>query len=173
MTDPRGFVLPAGDGDRSWFLDTRMTVKAGGRHTGGAFTFLEWAAPAGFGPPRHVHNREDEAFYLLEGQLLVECGDDRWTAGPDSFIFLPYGIPHAFIVSEGPARGLQITSPAGFEDFIDELGRPAEHGGLPEPSPPDVALMVEAGQRHGTPVVGPPLAAGVGDAHSGVDPARD
>ncbi len=155
--DPLGYVLDANAGDQTWFLDTRMTVKAGGAQTGGAFTFLEWAAPVGFAPPRHVHHREDEAFYLLEGQITVECGDRHWTVGPGAFVFLPHGIPHAFVVSDGPVRGLQLTSPAGFEQYIQELGRPAEHPGLPEPSQPDVPRLVEAGQRYGHDIVGPPL----------------
>lgn len=155
--DPRGYVLTEQDGEHLWFLDTRMTVKAGGAQTGGAFTFLEWTAPEGFGPPRHIHGVEDEAFYILDGELLVECGDRRSTAGPGSFVFLPHGIPHAFVVTAGPVRGLQITSPAGFEKFIGELGRPAEHLGLPEPSQPDIELLVEAGRQYGKEIAGPPL----------------
>jgi quercetin dioxygenase-like cupin family protein len=155
--DPRGYVLTEGDGEHTWFLDTRMTVKAGGAQTGGAFTFLEFHAPEGFGPPRHIHGVEDEAFYILDGETLVEVGDKRFTAGPGSFVFLPHGIPHAFVVTAGPLRGLQITSPSGFEDFVRELGRPAEHPGLPDPSAPDVARLVEAGRKYGHEMAGPPL----------------
>jgi hypothetical protein len=104
-----------------------------------------------------VHQVEDEAFYILDGELVVECGERRSTAGPGAFIFLPHGIPHSFVVSAGPVRGLQITSPAGFEQFITEVGRPAEHLGLPEPSQPDIPLLVEAGRRHGNEIIGPPI----------------
>lgn len=156
--DPAGYALAPGSGEPVWFLDTRMTVKAGGEQTAGAFTFLEWAAPPGFGPPRHVHHNEDEAFYLLAGEIAVECGDRAWTVGPGGFVFLPKGIDHAFIVSStGPVLGLQITSPAGFETYIDELGRPPESGGLPDPSQPDVPRLIEAGKRYGHDIVGPPL----------------
>jgi mannose-6-phosphate isomerase-like protein (cupin superfamily) len=155
--DPRGYVFTADKGHHVWFLDTRMSVKAGGDQTGGSFTFLEWAAPLGFGPPRHVHHREDEAFYLLDGEITVECGDRQWIAGPGDFVFLPHGIGHSFVVSRGPVRGLQVTSPAGFERFIDELGRPAEHLGLPDPSQPDVPRLLEASGRHGHDIIGPPL----------------
>lgn len=154
--DPQGYVLRAGDGPHMWFLDTRMSVRAGGEQTGGAFTLLEWSAPAGFGPPRHCHDREDEAFYLLEGGIEVDCGDRHWAAGPGDFVFLPRGIPHAFTVSDGPVRGLQITAPAGFEQFIAEVGRPAEGPGLPPPAPPDVPALIEAGLRHGMQTLGPP-----------------
>ncbi|WP_291418013.1 quercetin 2,3-dioxygenase [Actinophytocola sp.] len=154
--DPAGYVLAEQDGEHVWFLDTRMTVKAGGDQTGGAFTLLEWA-PQGFGPPRHIHEAEDEAFYILDGELVVDCGERRSVAGPGAFVFLPRGIPHSFVVSAGPVRGLQITSPAGFERFITEVGRPAEHLGLPEPSQPDIPRLVEAGRRHGNEIVGPPI----------------
>ena len=153
----RGYVLGPAEGTAVWFLDTRMTVKAGGAQTGGAFTLLEWSAPVGFGPPRHVHHVEDEGFYVLDGELVVECGDRRWTAGPGAFVFLPHGIPHVFVVSRGPVRGLQVTSPAGFESFIAELGRPPTGPGLPEPSAPDVPRLLEAQARHRGEVVGPPL----------------
>ena len=142
------YVLRAGDGPDLWFLDTRMSVKAGGEQTNGAFTFIEWSAPAGFGPPPHRHDREDEAFYLIEGGIDVRCGDRTWTAGPGDFVFLPRGIPHSFTVTE-PVHGLQITSPAGFERFVAELGRVPEGPGLPPPTAPDVPLLIEAGRRNG------------------------
>ena len=86
---------------------------------------------AGFGPPLHVHGREDEAFYILDGQISVECGAKRFTAGPGDFTFLPRGIPHTFLVTRGPVRGLQIAAPAGFEEYIAEAGSPAQRPGLP------------------------------------------
>jgi len=76
-----------------------MTVKAGGDETNGAFTFLEWAAPWGLAPPPHRHDREDEAFYLIEGAIEVSCGDRQWEVGPGGFVFLPRGVPHSFVVS--------------------------------------------------------------------------
>jgi quercetin dioxygenase-like cupin family protein len=154
--DAAGYLLSPTDGPQLWFLDTRMSVKAGADQTGGAFTLIEWSAPVGFGPPLHLHDREDEAFYVLEGEMIVDCGQQRWTAGPGDFAFLPRGIPHSFIVTDGPVRGLQITTPSGFEQFIAELGRPAEHPGLPNPSPPDVPRLIEAGHRYGHQILGPP-----------------
>ena len=172
--DPRGYALSGDDGDSLWFLDTRMTVLAGGEQTGGAFTFLEWAAPEGFGPPRHVHHHEDEGFYVLDGELAVECGARGWTVGPGAFVFLPRGIDHAFVVVAGPVRGLQITAPAGFERYIAELGRPADRPGLPEPSVPDIAGLNAVSGRYGYETVGPPLApaAGIATARAGAGAVR-
>jgi quercetin dioxygenase-like cupin family protein len=147
--DPKGYALSVEDGTHLWFLGTRMAVKAGGAQTGGAFTFLEWTAPAGFGPPLHRHDREDEAFYLIDGIIEVTCGDKQWTVGPGGFVLLPRGIPHSFVVSAGPVRGLQITTPAGFERFIDELGTPAQGPGLPPPAEQDIPRLIETAARYG------------------------
>lgn len=68
MTDLRGYHLGPGEGKAVWFLDTIMTVKAGGDDTHDAFTLIEFAAPSGFGPPLHIHHREDEGFYRLKAQ---------------------------------------------------------------------------------------------------------
>jgi mannose-6-phosphate isomerase-like protein (cupin superfamily) len=161
--DPSGYLLGPDDGPHLWFLDTRMSVKAGADQTGGAFTLIEWSAPAGFGPPLHIHDREDEAFYILDGEITIDCGDHHWTAGPGDFAFLPRSIPHAFVVTGGPVRGLQLTTPSGFEQFIAEIGRPAEQPGLPAPSPPDIPRLIEAGSRYGHQILGPPPA--VAPAH--------
>jgi quercetin dioxygenase-like cupin family protein len=155
-----GYLLTPADGPQLWFLDTRMSVKAGAAQTGGGFTLIEWSAPPGFGPPRHQHDREDEAFYLLGGNITVDCGDQCWTAGPGDFVFLPRGIPHSFTVGDGPVHGLLITTPAGFEDFVAELGRPAGHSGLPEPSAPDIPRLIEASSRYGQHILGPPGSSG-------------
>jgi quercetin dioxygenase-like cupin family protein len=156
--DPKGYRLGPDDGPQMWFLDTRMAVKAGGDQTGEGFTLIEWSAPAGFGPPLHQHDREDECFYVLAGAIRVDCGDQQWEVGPGEFVFLPRQIPHGFVVTDGPVRGLQITTPAGFERFAIELGRPADRPGLPEPSVPDVPRLVEAGHRYGHQILGPPPA---------------
>lgn len=153
----RGYAREAADGPHTWFLDTRMTVRADAVATGGAFTFLEWAAPTGFGPPLHIHHAEDEAFYLIEGAMDVRCGDDEWSLGPGGFVLLPRGVPHAFLITDGPVLAVQVTAPSGFEDYVAEIGRPATGRDLPEPSVPDVARVTEASNRRGYQIVGPPL----------------
>jgi mannose-6-phosphate isomerase-like protein (cupin superfamily) len=153
----RAFHLGKGDGPAWWFLGTRMIIKADRIQTGGAFTLIEFSAPLGYGPPRHVHHDEDEAFFILAGRMRVACGSKEWDAHPGSFVFLPRGVPHAFVVTSlEPVVGLQLTSPAGFEDFIAEMGRSAGHG-LPPPSSPDVERLAAAAARHGNEIVGSPL----------------
>ena len=66
-----GYVLEAADGDSYWFFNTLTTVKAAGKDTHEAFTLMEFTLPPSFGPPPHIHRREDEGFYVLEGELNV------------------------------------------------------------------------------------------------------
>lgn len=155
--DPRGHALAADEGEPWWFLDCRMTLKVTGEQTGGAFTLLEWRAPTGFGPPRHVHDREDEVFHVLEGEMRVECADRSWEVGPGGTVFLPRGVEHCFVVTSGPVHGLQVTAPSQFEEYVRRVGRAPEHAGLPDPSVPDVPTLVAVTEELGMRLVGPPM----------------
>src|SRR5262252_7995174 len=120
-------ALARGEGESVWFLRNRTTVKIGGEETGGAYGLVESHVPAGWSPPLHVHHHEDEAFYVLEGELTFACGEERFSAGPGSYLFLPRCIPHTFVVEgDAPARLLTLISPGGGERFFVEAGRPAE-----------------------------------------------
>jgi mannose-6-phosphate isomerase-like protein (cupin superfamily) len=152
--------ISSSEGEAVWFTTNRMTIKATAELTGGAYGLVEGLAPAGSGPGLHVHSREDEAFWLLEGRLTVRCGEETFTAEPGSFTFLPRGVPHTFHVEgDTPARLLSICSPAGFERFFADAGRPAEGDGLPPAAPPDLELVSRVGAEYGVHFVGPPLAA--------------
>lgn len=144
---PHAYALAKNEGEGFWFLNNLMTVKAGGDATRNAFTLIESLGPAGFGPPRHIHEVEDEGFYVLEGNVTVTCGDESWEATPGSFVFLPRGIPHMYIIGKSPARMLQITSPAQFERFIEEVGEPAKTQTLPPPKEPDVPKLLAASKK--------------------------
>lgn len=158
VPDGQGVLLRAGDGEAWWFTDVRMTLKATGHDTAGAMTILEALVPAGWGPPLHVHHRDDEVFYLLEGAADIVCGEARWTAAAGSFVLLPREVPHAFrVTSATPLRLVQITAPAQFEHFLREAGRPAESDGLPKPGPIDIPALIAAGAPGGYDTIGPPI----------------
>ncbi len=109
-----GYVLDAGDGEHIWFSGTLMSVKAGGEQTRDGFTLIEVSTPHRYVVPPHIHDDEEEAFYILEGPLRVSCGEQTWTVGPGDFVLMRRGIPHACAtLGDGSARLLQITSPAG------------------------------------------------------------
>jgi mannose-6-phosphate isomerase-like protein (cupin superfamily) len=142
-TNERGYGLQRDEGQAIWFLGSLMTIKAGSEKTHGAFSLLEQLAPPSFEAPPHIHRQEDEAFYVLEGELRVTCGQAAWTLGPGGFVLLPRGIPHAFSVSDaGPAKLLQITSPGQFERFASEVGEPARERTLPPPAEPDMETLL-------------------------------
>lgn len=140
----RTFGLRKGEGEARWWLGvTLATIKATGKETGGRYTLVEVLEPEGEEAPLHVHHNEDEAFWILEGELTFEIGDKKMKASPGSFLFGPRGVPHRYTVESGPARMLFILSPAGFEEFIYATSEPAKERVLPPrpDGPPDPEEM--------------------------------
>jgi mannose-6-phosphate isomerase-like protein (cupin superfamily) len=150
------FALANGDGERLWFLNSEITIKATAASTGGDLFLMETHVPAGFSPPLHVHHDEHEAFYVLEGELDIVCGSERYRAGAGAFVFLPSGIAHTFGVIE-EARVLTIAVPGGVEGFFRGVGRSADGPGMPPPSELDVAAIRQVAVQFNTEFVGPPL----------------
>ncbi|RVD58703.1 cupin domain-containing protein [Mesorhizobium sp. M2D.F.Ca.ET.185.01.1.1] len=156
--DDARFLGP-GEGEAIWFLRNRMTVKATEASTGGGFGLLESLIAPGFSPPLHVHRREDESFYVLEGELTMKCGDRTFRAAAGSFVFLPRNVPHTFVVEgDKPARMLTLLTPGGGEGVFIDAGRPAEAEGLPPASPPDIEALKRVSARYEAEIVGPPMA---------------
>src|SRR6476659_8333592 len=125
------FLRP-GAGQAIWFLRNRMTVKATAETTGGAFDLVESLIAPGFSPPLHVHHREDESFWVLEGELSMRCGDRTCQASAGSFVFLPRDVPHTFVVEgDKPARMLTLLTPGGGEGVFIDGGREPDGEGLP------------------------------------------
>ena len=113
-----------------------------GTHTHDRFALTEITAPAGDMPPLHVHRRDDETFYVLDGELTLYVGDDVVTAGSGICVHAPRNVPHTYeVTSPGTARWLIVSSPAGFEALLERMGT----------TPPE-RLFVE----HGIEVLGPP-----------------
>ena len=148
----------AGEGQAVWFLRNHMTIKATAASTGGAFGLVESLIAPGFSPPLHVHHREDESFWVLEGEVSMQCGDRTFQASAGSFVFLPRDVPHTFVVEgDAPVRMLTLLTPGGGEGVFIDGGRPAENDGLPPPAPPDIELLKRVSARYGAEIVGPPM----------------
>ena len=94
-------------------------LKASRHSTGGALSVFETTIEAG--PPLHVHDHEDECFYVLDGELSVRCGGDAFDATAGGFVFLPRGRPHRFQAIGQPARLLLMAVPAGIEDYFRQI----------------------------------------------------
>src|SRR4051812_34428046 len=145
-------VRHAGEGATVDVFGPLSPFKAIAADTAGAYTLVEQTL-TGAPPPLHIHDGEEEAFYVLDGELVVHVGEDRLTAGPGTFVLVPRGLPHTFQAAGGaPPRFLVIGSPAGIDRMFTEIAErfPAANG------PPDPVAVAELTARYGTRVVGPP-----------------
>jgi mannose-6-phosphate isomerase-like protein (cupin superfamily) len=121
--------LKAGGGERLRFGDVEIVVKASADATGGAYTLFEEKEPVD--TPLHVHENEDELFYVLEGEHVIRVGDQELPVGPGDLVFAPRGVPHAQRrVVPRAGRMLVLTSPAGLEGFFRELAEADRDGAL-------------------------------------------
>jgi quercetin dioxygenase-like cupin family protein len=142
----------AGEGRSTWVVGDRYTIKASGADTGGAFALIEALVPPQNGPPPHIHHREDEAFYVLEGELEFQVDGRRFSAGPGSWVTLARGSLHSFRnVGTTPARILIVVTPAGLENYFLEVGRePGEDAGtVVVPTPEDIEQLVATAPKYG------------------------
>ena len=152
-------AVPPGEGRHLWHLDNLMTFKALAADTGGRLAVWEQLLPHRSSPPLHVHHRDDEAWYVLEGSLTFQVADTVVAAQAGSFLWAPRGLPHSFRVDSPTARLLGMAVPAGFEEFFLATGRPARTPTIPPPpdGPPAIGALVAAAAEHGSEVLGPPL----------------
>jgi quercetin dioxygenase-like cupin family protein len=150
-TTTMGFAIPAGQGERTWIVGDTMTFKATGASTGGSLVLLENLTAPGGGPPPHIHTREDEFFYVLDGTFEIRIGDEVHTVGPGGFAFVPRGTVHNFRnTAERPSRILVGFTPGGIEGFFRESGRPAtDDGPAPSVDSDEIGRTMAAAQKHG------------------------
>ena len=114
-----GFVWRPGEGRVYDFHGAEVVIKASGVDTAGQLGVMEFSYPPALSVHPHVHAGEDEMFYVLEGELSGFCDQDRWTATPGWFVFVPRDRLHGFTVtSDGPARALVITGPSQLDRQI-------------------------------------------------------
>lgn len=130
-------------------LNTLMTVLASSERTGGSFTLIEQALTPDGNPPPHVHSHEDEAFYVLDGEVEVSIGADDRVLRAGDFAYAARGVRHGYRVVSPAARLLVLATPGGIETFFREIGEPAAEAVVPPPKAPDAALVGAAAQRHG------------------------
>jgi mannose-6-phosphate isomerase-like protein (cupin superfamily) len=124
------FTLAADEGERLVFGDVTILVRASSESTGGAFSLFEEVPPL-VDTPLHVHEREDELFYVLDGEHVFQVGERALPAGPGGLVFAPRGIPHAQRrLERGKGRLLVLTAPAGLEGFFRELAAAQATGTL-------------------------------------------
>ena len=141
--------IPPGKGTKwLWVLGELLTFKIPSRQTGGAYSLFEVTTQPGAGPPPHVQHREDEAFFVLEGEYEFLSGKETLRVGAGSLIYVPKGTLHAHRnIGEGVGRMLATQTPGGlYEHFFEEVG---EAGPLAFEDQPDVGRIVEVAAEHG------------------------
>lgn len=153
----------AGERPAVWSMGMLFERILGATESDGTMGMALITQPPGTATPLHVHHREAEAFYLLEGSMTYRAGEELFRLEPGGFIYLPAEVPHAFrITGNEPTRFIALATPAAILSMYEEIGRPAEERRLPggPPTPVDVGRWMEAAGRYGIEVLGPPLAAG-------------
>jgi quercetin dioxygenase-like cupin family protein len=129
---------------------------ATGAETGGAYASFEALVPPGGGPPPHVHTREAESFYVLEGEVTFRAGDETVRAVAGTFVHLPPGLAHSFKNESGaPARMIITVTPAGLEEMFFEVGTELAEGAttaLP-PTHEEIERLLAAAPRYGVEIL--------------------
>jgi quercetin dioxygenase-like cupin family protein len=123
-----------------------------GEETEGRYALWEANVLPGGGPPPHVHSREEEGFYVLEGEITFLVGDRHLVAGPGVFVNMPVGTLHAFKNESGrPARMLISVAPAGLEKMFFEVGQPVPEGArtVPPPTREEIEKLLAVAPRYG------------------------
>jgi quercetin dioxygenase-like cupin family protein len=145
--------------DRSiWYNGWLLTFLATGEETDGQFALIEAVTRRGNVPPPHIHHREEETFYVLEGEMTFSVGGQTIKATPGTMVCLPRDVAHSFVIDSEQLRVLILLTPAGLEGWFKELSVPAPAMTLPsqvEIPHSDMQRMLETSPRYGLEFVMP------------------
>jgi len=121
--------------DRSvWYNGWLLTFLATAEETRGQFALIEATTRKGNVPPRHTHHREEETFYVLEGEMSISVGDRTIKAMPGTVVCLLRDVAHSFTIESEQLRMLILLTPAGLEGWFKEFSVPAPAMTLPPPA---------------------------------------
>ena len=135
-----------------WYSGWLLTFLATGEDTEGQFALMEQVARKGNVPPRHIHHREDETFYVVEGEMTFSVGDETIKATAGTMVFAPRDIPHSFTIDSEQVRILVMVAPAGAESFFKACSVPAPSMTLPpagEPPYSEIQKMMALAPDYG------------------------
>lgn len=143
----RAVVVGAGEGTTvRWGPAGQIRILAGAESTDGSFSVVEAVEPPGTAAPLHVHHGEAEAFYVVDGEIELTCGEQTLTAAAGDFVYTPKDVPHTYtVVGDRDARVLLMFSRSGFESFFVEGGSPIDQ---PPAGPPDPEKMQQLLAKH-------------------------
>ena len=143
-------AVAAEQGEARWWFGALAVIRATAENTGGQLAIVEVTEPPGAEAPLHVHHREDEGFWILEGSVTLEVGDATIEAKAGDFAWGPRDIPHRYTVGPDGCRMLFLCTPAGFEGLVRDMSVPAAQRTLPPPSdePPDFEMVARVARDH-------------------------
>jgi mannose-6-phosphate isomerase-like protein (cupin superfamily) len=165
-------VRGPGTGTATWALGSLYERLVSAGQTGGQLDVSIVTQPPGMASPLHVHTREAEAWFILDGTMTYLAGGELVDLAAGDFIYLPRGVPHGFrTTGSTPSRFLALAVPGGLLDLYDEVGTPAAERRIPDGGVPagDIARWTELGPLYGLRIVGPPIPeaeTGAGQQHS-------
>jgi quercetin dioxygenase-like cupin family protein len=143
--------VPEGGGEARWWLGSLAVIKATSADTGGQLAIVEMTEAPGREAPLHVHHREDEGFWILEGDVTFEVGGTTIVAHAGDYVFGPRHLPHRYTVGAAGCRMLFLLMPAGMENLIREMSEPAGSRTIPPPATaaPDFERIRAIAAAHG------------------------
>jgi quercetin dioxygenase-like cupin family protein len=147
----RGYQRRVATENSRWYVGHLFSFLATGADNDDQFSLIESIVRRGLEPPPHIHSREDETYYVLEGRATFMIGGETVTAGPGDFVYLPRHVPHGFRLETETARFLIQILPADLEQVFFASSEPAESATLPPPpaGPPDIEKMVRVFGEYG------------------------
>jgi quercetin dioxygenase-like cupin family protein len=149
-------AIRAGEGEARWWFAALAEIKATAADTDGQLTIVEVTEPPGAQAPLHVHHREDEGFWILEGDVTFHVGDVTIEARAGDFAWGPRDVPHRYTVGPDGCRMLFILTPAGFEGLVRDMSEPAAERTIPPASDeaPDMERVGRVAQAYGCELLG-------------------
>ncbi len=148
----RNYLLAKPDQSRSPKGSPHL-FKADASNTAGRFDLITASVAPMTGPPLHLHRDQDDTFYILDGTLTIQVGDDVFDIGPGDFLSVPPGVAHTFDnLHNGaePVRAINIMTPGGLFDMFDKMAEV-------EAGPDHDEAIRQVAEQHGTELIGPPL----------------
>jgi quercetin dioxygenase-like cupin family protein len=134
-----------------WYIGHLMSILISSKDTNGTFSLIHGYEIKGLEPPPHVHTKEDESFYILDGEINYTVDKEVFNARRGDWIFLPRNVQHSFQVQSDQAEVIIHLSPGGFEEYFKEMSEPAKALIIPPrpQGPPDVKRIIETASKYG------------------------
>jgi quercetin dioxygenase-like cupin family protein len=148
---PHAAIVHSGEGEARWWFGQLAEIKATAADTAGQFTIVQVTCAPEFEAPLHVHHREDEAFWILDGEVTLYVGEQTIEAGAGDYALGPRDIPHRYTVGDAGCRMLFICTPGGFEGLVMDMSEPAGSRTIPPPAqqPPDMDWVQTVANKYG------------------------